>query len=203
MHKLCIYKISIQNNQRDITLKETNWKQPLLHKTCGPDLIHIPIKLHEHIPNSNWVMVHTKMFEKNNNKKGITWKQRKGEQSILCLTCWPDIIHILIKLYDDIPNGYRVMSCIRILLKLSKGHNLGLKKGGTIILLQDISSRPNTYSYKIARRYSEQLLNYGAYKNVCLFVLSFYRPVNPTGSCPAQSVYLTTRLLGRLSPLSG
>ena len=36
----------------------------------------------------------------------------------------------------------------------------------------------------------------------CLFVLRFYGPVNPMGSCRARSVYLTTRLLGRLS-LSG
>ena len=39
--------------------------------------------------------------------------------------------------------------------------------------------------------------------SVCLFVLRFYGPVNPVGSCRARSVYLTTRLLGRLSPLSG
>ena len=38
---------------------------------------------------------------------------------------------------------------------------------------------------------------------VCLFVLRFYGPVNPMGSCRAWSVYLITRLLGRLSPLSG
>ena len=38
---------------------------------------------------------------------------------------------------------------------------------------------------------------------VCLFVLRFYGPVNPMGSSRALSVYLTTRLLGRLSPLSG
>ena len=37
----------------------------------------------------------------------------------------------------------------------------------------------------------------------CLFVLRFYGPVNPMGSCRARSVYLATRLLGRLSPLSG
>ena len=37
----------------------------------------------------------------------------------------------------------------------------------------------------------------------CLFVLRFYGPINPMGSCRARSVYLTTRLLGRLSPLSG
>ena len=36
-----------------------------------------------------------------------------------------------------------------------------------------------------------------------LFVLRFYGPVNPVGSCRAQSVYLTTRLLDRLSQLSG
>ena len=36
-----------------------------------------------------------------------------------------------------------------------------------------------------------------------LFVLRFYGPVNPMGSCRARSVYLTTRLLGRLNPLYG
>ena len=38
---------------------------------------------------------------------------------------------------------------------------------------------------------------------LCLFVLRFYGPVNPMGSCRARSVYLTTRLLGMLSSLSG
>ena len=37
----------------------------------------------------------------------------------------------------------------------------------------------------------------------CLFVLVFYGPVNLMGSCRAWSVYLTTRLLGRISPPSG
>ena len=36
-----------------------------------------------------------------------------------------------------------------------------------------------------------------------LFVLRFYGQVNPVGPCQAQSVYLTTHLLGRLSLLSG
>ena len=36
-----------------------------------------------------------------------------------------------------------------------------------------------------------------------LFVLRFYSSINPMGSCPAWSIYLTTLLLGRLSPLSG
>ena len=38
---------------------------------------------------------------------------------------------------------------------------------------------------------------------VSLFVLRFYGPVNPMGSCRARSVYLTTRLQGWLSPLRG
>ena len=33
--------------------------------------------------------------------------------------------------------------------------------------------------------------------------VGFYGPVNPMGPCRVQSVYLTTCLLGRLSPLSG
>ena len=36
-----------------------------------------------------------------------------------------------------------------------------------------------------------------------LFVLRFYGPVNPLGSYRTRSVYLTTLLLIRLSPLSG
>ena len=40
------------------------------------------------------------------------------------------------------------------------------------------------------------------YFAVCLFVLRLYCPVNPTGSCRARSVYLTTLLLGRLTPLN-
>ena len=39
--------------------------------------------------------------------------------------------------------------------------------------------------------------------SVCLFMLRFYDPVNPMGSCRARSVYLTPRLLGRLNSLSG
>ena len=41
------------------------------------------------------------------------------------------------------------------------------------------------------------------YLSLYLFVLRFYGPVNPMGSCRAWSVYLTTRLLDRFSPLSG
>ena len=45
--------------------------------------------------------------------------------------------------------------------------------------------------------------NYCNASRLFVFVLRFYGPVNPMGSCRVQSVYLTTHLLGRLSPLSG
>ena len=56
-----------------------------------------------------------------------------------------------------------------------------------------------------------KLLVHAAFANsqsVCvdLFVLKFYSPVNPMGSCrvwSVWSVYQTTLLLGRLSPLCG
>ena len=51
------------------------------------------------------------------------------------------------------------------------------------------------------RTISSKKMLYAIFFN--LFVLRFYGPVNPMGSCRARSVYLTTRLLGRLSPLSG
>ena len=47
------------------------------------------------------------------------------------------------------------------------------------------------------------LTGVNAIHTLFVFVLRFYGPVNPMGSCRARSVYLSTRLLGRLSPLSG
>ena len=42
-----------------------------------------------------------------------------------------------------------------------------------------------------------------AYLTEWFVSVEVYGPVNPMGSCRARSVYLATRLLGRLSPLSG
>ena len=50
-------------------------------------------------------MARTRMLEKKN-QRGITWKLRNGEQSFLCSTRRRDLIHILIKLHEDIPNSY-------------------------------------------------------------------------------------------------
>ena len=53
------------------------------------------------------------------------------------------------------------------------------------------------------RDISNQLGTFEKTNKGCLFVFRFYGPVNPIGSCRARSIYLTTHLLGRLSPLSG
>ena len=54
-----------------------------------------------------------------------------------------------------------------------------------------------------AMRAASQLSGRGPIDVDVVVVLRFYGPVNPMGSCRARSVYLTTRLLGRLSPPSG
>ena len=38
---------------------------------------------------------------------------------------------------------------------------------------------------------------------VCVVCVEVLRPSQPKESCQARSVYLTTHLLGRLSPLNG
>ena len=50
-------------------------------------------------------MSRTRILEKIN-QRGIIWKLRKRGQSFLCVTRRPDLLHIVIKLHEDIPNGY-------------------------------------------------------------------------------------------------
>ena len=59
------------------------------------------------------------------------------------------------------------------------------------------------FSIYLNRRVFVMYINKVHFLTLLLFVLRFYGPVNPMGSCQARSVYLTTRLLGRLCPLSG
>ena len=88
-------------NQRGITWKLRKGAQSFSYTTCCPNLIHIPIKLHEDIPNLYRVTRKQESREKIK-QKGITWKVRKGEQSFLCVTCCSVPIHIPIKLHEDI-----------------------------------------------------------------------------------------------------
>ena len=70
-----------------------------------------------------------------------------------------------------------------------------------------VADGPKTACYRFIKNASWEIFVVlflpGTSECICLFVLRFYGPVNPVGSCQAMSVYLTTRLLGRLSPLSG
>ena len=75
---------------------------------------------------------------------------------------------------------------------------LHFSRGAANILLQQKYSYLHK-NYLIFSYFSQNL----GYTSYALFVLRFYGPVNPMWSCRAQSVYLTTRLLDRLSPLSG
>ena len=121
---------------------------------------------------------------------GLSSKEKYNNRCVLCKIVWLRIV---------------------IRGKLSKG-----------ILLQQDNARVHTCKiamdaverngYKLIRHpaYSPELApsDYFLFPNlkkdirVCLFVLRFYGPVNPMGSCWAWSVYLTTLLLSRLSPLS-
>ena len=80
-------------------------EQSFLCVTHQHDLIHIPKKLHEDIPNGYRVMSLKRILKKNN-QRPLTWKLRKREQSFLCATQHPDPIHIPIKLHEDILNCY-------------------------------------------------------------------------------------------------
>ena len=100
------------------------------------------------------------------------------------------------------------------------GHNSKTELVRVVFLVRDISSQYDLAICEVSWIYSIQFRGYESdtmhgwtdrSKTLCpstilqidLFVLRFYGPVNPMGSCRARSVYLITRLLGRLSPLSG
>ena len=61
-------------------MNQSNRKLPLLYATHRPDLIQIPIVLHEDIPNGYGT--HKNVW-KNINQSGITWKVKKGGTTIL------------------------------------------------------------------------------------------------------------------------
>ena len=69
-----------------------------MRDTHRPGVIHNHVKLHEDI--GYLVLARTRMFGKNN-QRGIIWKLRKGEQSVLCETHHPDLICFLIKLHQE------------------------------------------------------------------------------------------------------
>ena len=107
--------------------------------------------------------------------------------------------------------GYRYFKLRKAFSKFYRRHSALLEKYSVSLktLLQQGISEPEFYGDLVYRfrkivgksNFLEQFRKLINRYN--LFVLRFYGPVNPMGSCRARSVYLTTRLLGRLSPLSG
>ena len=102
-----------------------------------------------------------------------------------------------------------------------KSHNIFLFSMKTYVIRGGEGESHNTFPIfpwkhvvHVGTQYSLESLQRGEHDKVyfCVgmrkkhlsfsFVLRFYGPVNPMGSCRARSVYLTTHLLGRLSPLS-
>ena len=93
-------------NNTSITWNLRKGEQSFLYalRPRHPDLIYIPIKLPEDIPNGYWVSANTRMLRKLS--KGKTWKVRKGKQLFLYTIHRPNLIHIPKKLHGYISNGY-------------------------------------------------------------------------------------------------
>ena len=99
---------------------------------------------------------------------------------------WGDIIRIFCCSCDSVPNFRRHLSSAFFYFNK-------LSFGKTFICKVE----------RLSNSVDPDEMAHWAIPSGSLFVLRFYGPVNPMGSCQAQSVYLTTSLLGRLSPLSG
>ena len=78
----CVHDF-VYNNQRGITQKLRKGKQSFLYVTHCLELIYIPIKFCEDIPNSYRVMRCTRIFDIKNNQRSITWKLGEDEQQFL------------------------------------------------------------------------------------------------------------------------
>ena len=57
------------------------------------------------------------------NQRGIIWKLRKGDQSFLCVMHHHDLIHIPIKLHEDILNGLQSYGAYKNCLLTDRRHN--------------------------------------------------------------------------------
>ena len=137
-----------KTNQRGITWKLRKRDQSFLCATHRPDLTHITVNLHDDILNCYWIEKRTRMFGKIS-QRGITWKLRKGEQSFLCVTLLRDLIHIPIKLHEDIPNGYWVMECTRMFRDGRIAPCMRLCWGSSKVMFKKISQNFCQISLKI------------------------------------------------------
>ena len=85
-----------------ITWKIRKGEQSFLCITPRRNQIHTPIKLHEDILTVAELWGVQKCLEKTNNQRSMTLKLRKAEQSFLCATRRFDLMHIPIKLHEEL-----------------------------------------------------------------------------------------------------
>ena len=148
-------------------------------------MIYMCIKFQENISNSFQV---TQIYHRNHyfqSSKVITPNVGKPELLFLCFAPRLMMPYICMKSHQNIWNDFQLTDRTRVHSRNGYFQNLLCSKG------RNSKSR------------STRITNFVVLRCFCLFVLRFYGPVNSMESCRAQSVYLTTRLLGRLSPLSG
>ena len=89
----------------------------------------------------------------------------------------------------------------------SRGHNsmVGRLTSPVFKIIQTFTPILLTYKFQkdLIKTEAATVMTRSKILNFALFVcVEVLRPNQPNGSCRARSVYLTTRLLGRLSPLS-
>ena len=112
----------------------------------------------------------------------------------------PVYLHLHLFSTQNIDDGFRWQTCDTILII-----NPPTCATPKYFFMRAISFRKDQFVWTLNPLLSEQKVL--TFKSLVtsrfVFVLRFYGPFNPMGSCPARTVYLTTRLLGRLSPLSG
>ena len=131
-------KIKYKNKYNKQSLKQRNQKQLLFYAKLS-DLIDIPIKLCEDTLTVTEIWRIQECYEKRNQRE-MTWKQRKGEQPFSRVIPCPDLIHISIKLHEDIPNCYWVTAHTRMLGKINqRGITWKIKKRRPIILVCNTS----------------------------------------------------------------
>ena len=97
------------------TQKLRKGEQTFMYLTHRLNLIHIAVKFHLDIPYGYLVMAHTMIvWKKKSNQREVTQKVRKGEQPFLHATRRLDLIHIVMKVHQNIPYGYLAMARTRI-----------------------------------------------------------------------------------------
>ena len=114
-----------------------NGKQPFLNVTHDLDLIYIPIKFSEDIPNGKLVMGCTIFFNGKNKHRCVTWTVIMGEQSFLHAKQCLELIHISINVHEDILHSYQAMKLTRILIT-----HKTITNQNTITLEQNIRRKP-------------------------------------------------------------